>query len=55
MQDAKCLARGCEATENARGSGGMHSRKNCVIENDKYVISCLFGLYLAPIFKKTIF
>ena len=33
MQDAKRLARGCEATENARGSGGMPPRENVVIEN----------------------
>ena len=44
MQDAKRLARGCEATENAKGSW-----KNGVIENAKYVIFCLFRLYLAPI------
>ena len=49
MQDAKCLARGCEATENARGSGGLVPLKIIVIENAKYVIYSLFRLYLAPI------
>ena len=49
MQDAKRLAQGCEATENARGSGGMYPRKKIVIENDKYLISCICHLYLAPI------
>ena len=49
MQDAKRLARGCEATENARGSGGMPPQDFFVIENAIYVISCIFRLYLAPI------
>ena len=44
MEDAKRLARRCEATENAKGSW-----KNGVNENAKYVISCIFRLYLAPI------
>ena len=39
----KRLARGCEATENARASGGMPPRTKFVIENAKYVISCLFA------------
>ena len=51
MQDAKRLARGCEANENARGSGGMPPGFFVVIENAKYVISCLFRLYLTPLRK----
>ena len=50
MEGAKCLARGCQATENARGVlGHAPTRIKCVGENAKYVISCLFRLYLAPI------
>ena len=50
MQDAKRLARGCEATENARKvRGACPPRKKIVIENAKYLISCRFCLYLAPI------
>ena len=49
MQDAKRLARGCEATENARKVRGHAPRKKIVIENAKYVISCRFCLYLASI------
>ena len=49
MQDAKRLARDCEATENARKVRGHAPRKKIVIENAKYVISCRFCLYLASI------
>ena len=48
MQDAKRLARGCEATENARKVRGMPPGM-FLIENAKYVISCRFCLYLARI------
>ena len=56
MQDAKRLARGCEATENARGVR-VPPADNFFIENAKFVISCHFRLYLAPITlrKRTIF
>ena len=48
MQDAKYLARGCEATEIARGVRGHSPGHFFVIENAKYVISCPFHLYLTP-------
>ena len=48
MQDAKRLARGSEVTENARGVRGRASQTFFFIDNAKYVISCLFRLYLAP-------
>ena len=44
MQYAKRLARGCEATENARKVRGHAPRKEIVVENAKYVISCRFLL-----------
>ena len=55
MQGASRLAQGCEATENAGGVRGHAPRTFFVIENAKYVISCLFRLYLTPLRKRTIF
>ena len=49
MQDVKRLARGCEATDNARKVRGMPPPDLKKIKNAKYVISCRFCLYLAPI------
>ena len=41
MQDAKHLARGCEATENARGVRGHALRNLKKIENAKYLCDFL--------------
>jgi hypothetical protein len=47
MQVAKRLARGCKATENARGVRGYAPPENFVFENAKYVILLIFSTYIS--------